>query len=598
MTWQRSGVAVALAMGCAEVDAAPPATRLMSTVILPVARDLPREVDILFGIDDSGSMLNNQANLARSIGALFSELVTPRPERPNTRPIESLHVGVITADLGTPGSRVPACANSDVGDDGLLNPIRHGLAMRAHQPWSSAGRRFRPTRCENRPDQYPSFLTFTATSDLTDFAEDFACNAILSGGASCGLEQQLEAAYRALVIHPALEGVAGNSHPNAGFVRDDAMLAIVLVTDEEDGSTRDCRYREPGDPDGTCPMDGSGSRLGVFDSTDPSWSSADLNLRFYMYPPGGAQDPTWPLNRYIDPRRPDRGFTSLKPGRPDLVLFAAIAGVPIHLPQVAGTSDPNDPANLDWTALLGNNSDGSEGLVTMSPEGPISMRQRNADPNCSTRVVPACRREGSAYDPMACDTTRQYFAWPARRIAEVARRFAVTYQGNGMIRSICQNDYSDALRTLGRRITLRYERFPECLPRILETTPRICCDAVGQPFGCVPSGDASREACTPASTRTAVLVNCVVRESLPSSVSAAEWCVPARGRRPGGRDANLRETCLVDQLPVVLGERPTQGEGFFYDTTPGECPQRITFTPDAALARGSSAILECIQSQN
>ena len=72
--------------------------------------------------------------------------------------------------------------------------------------------------------------------------------------------------------------------------------------------------------------------VGVFDIMSPDWSSSDLNLRFYMYTPGSAQDPTWPLDRYMDPTRPNRGFTSLKPGRPDLVIFSAIAGVPINLP--------------------------------------------------------------------------------------------------------------------------------------------------------------------------------------------------------------------------------------------------------------------------
>ncbi len=400
-------------------------------------------------------MRDNQVNLARNFNALISQLANP-PINPATMrrdhaPVRSLHVGVISSDLGTPGSVVPSCANSDVGDDGLLNPIRHGPAIRSHQPWTTAAPGLRPMRCENRPDQYPSFLEFDAdTTEASVFTEDFVCNALLSVG-GCGLEQQLESAYRALVIRQAGVGIPGNTDPNAGFVRQNAVLAIVMLTDEDDGSVRDCRYREPGDPDGACPTDGSGSRLGVFDSTDPGWASADLNLRLYMYQPGGAQDPTWPLNRYIDPARPNRGFTSLKPGRPGLVVFAAIAGVPISLPQVAGSAGA---ANVDWSALLGVASDGSDGYVGMSPEGPVSMRQRNADPNCATRVVPACRREGSTYDPAACDNTRQYFAWPSRRIAEVGRRFAVTYQ-NGALASICRNDYSGFLREVSERIQSR-----------------------------------------------------------------------------------------------------------------------------------------------
>ncbi len=158
-------------------------------------------------------------------------------------------------------------------------------------------------------------------TNATEFRDDFICNAYLSIN-GCGLEQQLESAYRALVIRNPREQ-PGNTDPNAGFVRNDAVLAIVMVTDEEDGSTRDCRFAEAGVP---CT-----DAVGVFDIMSPDWSSSDLNLRFYMYTPGSRQDPTWPIDRYIDPARPTRGFTSLKPGRPDLVIFSAIAGIPLNL---------------------------------------------------------------------------------------------------------------------------------------------------------------------------------------------------------------------------------------------------------------------------
>jgi len=590
-----------VAGGCLDRPVSAPEPRLTSAVVLPVTNNTVDQVDILFEIDNSNSMRDNQTNLARNFEVLINQLVDP-PTDPMTMrrrypPVKSMHVGVVSSDLGTPGSMVPSCANSDVGDDGILNPVRNGPAIRSHQPWTTAMPGARPARCENRTDQYPNFLEFNSDNIATmpgyvnSFREDFVCNALLSVG-GCGLEQQLESAYRALVIRQSRAGIPGNMDPNAGFVREGAVLAIVLVTDEEDGSVRDCRYAEPGDPDGVCrPMTGRGSALEVFDSTNPNWSSADLNLRFYLYTPGGAQDPTWPINRYIDPMRPARGFTSLKPGRPDLVIFASIAGVPINLPQVAGSSDPSDPANIDWSTLLGRMPDGSDGFTGMSTEGPVSMRQRNPDTNCATRVVPACRREGSTFMPDACDTTRQYFAWPSRRIAEVARRFATTYQ-NGAISSICRGDYSEALRQIVQRIQNRLAG--RCLPRVLDTTPRLCTPGA-------PRTDAS-VACVEPTPTTTVQVNCVVRESLPGTVRAADWCVPGRGRRPGGLDTNRRETCLVNQLPVVLGQRPAGGEGFFYDTTPdegaGACPQRISFTSNAGLANGASAIIECVQSQN
>ena len=411
----------------------------------PVGCTRSRAADLLFVVDNSNSMASNQANLARNFAVLISQLVSPPVDPATGRPISpaltDLHVGVISTDLGTAGSVVPSCANSDIGDDGLLNPIRRGQAIRSHQPWTTAPTGARPARCTNDPNQYPPFLTFNATTtNPTDFRDDFVCTAYLSIG-GCGLEQQLESAYRALVIrNPRAQ--PGNMDPNAGFVRSDAVLGIVMLTDEDDGSVRDCRYAEAGV---ACT-----DAIGVFDIMEARWASSDLNLRFYMYLPGSGQDPTWNLDRYLNPALPGRGFTSLKPGAPQLVVFGAVAGVPLDLPTRAG-------GGVDWDALLGRSPQGVDGYVGMSAEGPVSMRQRNMDPSCSTRVVPACRREGSAYDPMRppCDTATQYFALPSRRIAQVVRRFDETYR-NGVLGSVCRNDYSEFMGAFARQIASRF----------------------------------------------------------------------------------------------------------------------------------------------
>ncbi|MBI5512598.1 MAG: hypothetical protein HY909_02455 [Deltaproteobacteria bacterium] len=411
---------------------------------VPPGGCLPTQtLDLLFVVDNSNSMRDNQAQLAAQFRTLLDPLVNPHVDpslgRSRFPPIRDLHVGVISTDLGTPGSTIPSCANSDQGDDGLLNPIRNGQALRRHLPWTSAPPGVRPARCMNDPNQYPSFLAFDAArSDLTAFREDFVCNAFLSVG-GCGLEQQLESVYRALVVHNP-RALPGNTDPNAGFVRDNALLGILVVSDEDDGSVRDCRYTER-DPRGR-PLPCTDA-LSVYDTTSPAWASSDLNLRHYLQRPGSAQDPHWPLDRYLDPTEPRRGFTSLKPSHPDWVVFGAIAGVPLRTPARDGRTN--------WEALLGVAPDGSDGYTGMAPEGPESMRQANPDPACSQRVVPACRREGTTYSPTACDTTTQYFAWPSRRIAQVAQRFDARY-GNGVLGSICANNYAQTLGQFAERI--------------------------------------------------------------------------------------------------------------------------------------------------
>jgi hypothetical protein len=529
-------------------------------------------VDILFEIDNSSSMAENQANLARNFNTLIDQLVNPpinpATMRPDLPPVKSLHVGIISSDLGTPGSVVPSCANSDTGDDGFLNPIKSGLAIRTHLPWTTAPAGRRPTRCTNDPNQYPSFLTFTnvttagsPATDMTEFRDDFVCNAYLSTG-GCGLEQQLESAYRALVWrNPRAQ--TGNTDPNAGLVRDNAVLAIVMVTDEEDGSVRDCRFEEGGVP---CT-----DAVGVFDIMSPDWSSSDLNLRFYMYTPGSRQDPTWAIDRYIDTTRPNRGFTSLKPGRPDLVIFSAITGVPLSLPMRAASSGGG--MEVDYDTLLGRRPDGSDGYTgEQTGSGPVSMRQRNMDPMCSTRVVPACRREGSPA-VTTCDPGSQYIAWPSRRVVQVARRFTDRYN-SGTVSSICANNYTPALTRTGQLIQSRLSG--RCIGErtSIQTEPVNCADGSS---GCRR-------------------LKCVLREILPPGTSTSV-CTAARGRTVGESTPSA-PSCIVDQVFVTPGGAPpATREGFYLDTRPlaqaTACSRHIEFTANAGLYENATAMLDC-----
>ncbi len=547
----------------------PVAPRLRTSQRIALAEPAIDAVDLLVVVENAASMAPYQHTFMQGFDRLLAQLqdaqVDPVTMRPRYAPPRSLHVGVVSSDLGTPGSVVPSCSNSDLGDDGLLNPIKSGLSLRTHLPWTTAPAGRRPPRCTDDPNQYPSFLTFTAdVSNATEFRDDFVCNAYLSIG-GCGLPAHLEAAYRALVTHNPRQ-MTGNIDPNAGFVRDDAALAILVLANRDDGSTRDCRFAEPGVP---CT-----DAVGVYDVMSPDWSSSELNLRFYMYTPGSRQDPTWPIDRYIDPMRPNRGFTSLKPGRPELVFFGAIAGVPLDTPL----------RGVDWDRLLGRNPDGSDGYTGESAEGPVSMRQRNMDPMCSGRVVPSCRAEASPRSG-ACDSQSQPFAWPARRIAQVARRFDERY-GNGMISSVCRQDFGDAFTEFARLVRARL-RGP-CLAGPLPTEP--ACAAGQRPTAARP--------CTAAGMSPRV--ECVVREALTGGQSPTEACTAARGRTPGGYDDALHlQTCIVQQVSAPVGGAPPAGqEGFYYDASPDPsdplCTQRIRFTAGAT-PRDAYALLDCVE---
>lgn len=100
---------------------------------------------------------------------------------------------------------------------------------------------------------YPSFLTHEpASGNLATFTDDFGCLAT-TGTDGCHIEQPLEAALKALT--PATsdlrfaDGTRGQGdRGNEGFRRDDAVLGIVIVTDEDDCSISDPELFDPEGP--------------------------------------------------------------------------------------------------------------------------------------------------------------------------------------------------------------------------------------------------------------------------------------------------------------------------------------------------------------
>ena len=154
------------------------------------------KLDLLFMIDNSGSMEEEQANLAYN----FPRLIDQLKNLPNGFP--DLHLGVVSSDMGEGGSW------DRVGDGGVLQ--------------------VRPN-CGLDPVSY-HYLSAQAGNTGGNFKGDiasvFACLAKLGDGGS-GFEHQLEA------VRVALSGFVP---ANDGFLRPDAHLAVVYITDEDDCS--------------------------------------------------------------------------------------------------------------------------------------------------------------------------------------------------------------------------------------------------------------------------------------------------------------------------------------------------------------------------
>ncbi len=171
-------------------------------------KDVPaiprRDLDILFMIDDSPSMKDEQESLRANFSRLIGVLETIDGGLPDVQ------IGVITPNLGTSAtdnttaSAVDRCVGQ--GEGGTLRAQFAGGPRFLRDVDDHAGGRSR---------------NYTGT-----LAEAFTSLATV-GVTGCGIEQHLEAVKRA--VDP------GNT-ANAGFLRRDAYLAVILIADEDDCS--------------------------------------------------------------------------------------------------------------------------------------------------------------------------------------------------------------------------------------------------------------------------------------------------------------------------------------------------------------------------
>jgi hypothetical protein len=321
-------------------------------------------VDLLFLVDNSNSMTEEQASLAAAFPTLITALTTGDLTGDGTADfpaVEDMHVGVITADMGTGGFSVPTCTESDFGDDGVLRTQGN-------------------TALSGCSATYPSFLSFGAGTDVATFATDFACVATVGTG-GCGFEQQLEATLKAITpstsslrFHDDTRGHADRA--NDGFLRPDSVLGLVVVTDEEDCSAADPELFNP----------------------SSSIYSGDLNLRCFSFP-----EAVHPVGRYVS------GIIDAR-GRSGDVVFTAITGIPT---EVAGDDFASMLAHPDMIEMI--------------------------DPSMPTRLRPSCNVPGRG------------FAFPPRRIVSVAQELS-RRGAPATVQSICQADFSDAIRTIADRV--------------------------------------------------------------------------------------------------------------------------------------------------
>ena len=347
----------------------------------PVLLSPQREVDILFVIDNSPSMDPKQAALAANFPRMMEQLQNLSGGMPD------VHIGVISSDMGAGGQGIGGNCNVVLGDRGLLwgnvptqtysyssmqecydkAPVRATVApgscwALAQNPPIANGCGLNSGARWIEDVQGPSGVgrQRNYTGNLADV---FSCLAKAVGVAGCGYEHQLQSLRVAL--NPQQIGCDKDGKnctdvnmANVGFLREEAYLAIILITDEDDcsaepnnNSNDNIFTRQPRDPNGAstetasmrCAARGhicNGQPIPDYNDPDNGYTGSGFSTNFSDC---AAKDQNMQSSNGLLPlitvQNMISSVTSVKPRPAQQILVSGIIGWP---PSPTDTGLPSD----------------------------------------------------------------------------------------------------------------------------------------------------------------------------------------------------------------------------------------------------------------
>jgi hypothetical protein len=212
LAWLTLAAAAPALWACTDRSLEAPKLKPEPTYSKHFKQTINRNVDMLFLVDDSSSMRLSQDNLRRNFPTFMTTLQNTPQGLPN------IHVAVVSSDMGAGDGSVGGCDPTG-GKRGIFQ-----YTAKTPPPGQ-------PTCTVNLNPDATFISDIAGVRNYTGALEDtFSCMAAL-WESGCGFEQQFASILRAL-------GADGQPAPqeNQGFLRPDAYLAIVLITNEDDCS--------------------------------------------------------------------------------------------------------------------------------------------------------------------------------------------------------------------------------------------------------------------------------------------------------------------------------------------------------------------------
>ncbi|MBK9261509.1 MAG: hypothetical protein IPM54_17095 [Polyangiaceae bacterium] len=276
------------AVGCLDrpIDTIEP--RLTVTIVEKLQQSSVDKIDLVLGIDNSRSMADKQQILALAIPDLVKGLVNPRclddngvpaqmqPAYPTEacpagtkrefEPVLDIHIGVTSSSIG--GHGADSCPNIDNGakecqpNPNTTNNDKGQLLARLDQcggqeaptyqnkkflAWDP-GCTLNPPACKHNPGG-ETVIDDGMGGGIVPTLRDMVVG---TGQIGCGYESQLESIYRFLADPEPYETITAENfkavpqgtdmvllQQRAEFMRPDSLLAIIMLTDENDCSIKE-----------------------------------------------------------------------------------------------------------------------------------------------------------------------------------------------------------------------------------------------------------------------------------------------------------------------------------------------------------------------
>jgi hypothetical protein len=363
-----------------------------------------RKVDLLFMIDNSPEMTEMQLKLHDQVPGFLS-LLSALPGPPD------LHVAVVSSDLGAPGDSLANIGCTTQGDQGLFQSYPRGTCT--------------DTTLENGS----AFISDDGAGNV-NYTDPNGIGAVLQcimllGDKGCGFEHQLASIDRAL----GADGVVNGA--NAGFLRPDALLAIIILSNEDD-------------------------------------CSAPADTKLYSLN-GGMQNITNPLGPVANYRCNEYGHLCTDPGTgavisPPLVFPDDAQGTPAAPTLDLANCTSNDSSGLLTPVakfildIWNLKSDPKNQIIVgaiIAPTAPYTVKwvkavggQNSPPGELWPQMEHSCGPAGSVNPESINVSTDGSFGDPGVRIAQFARAFPKSHLG-----SICDASYAPVLAGVAADIT-------------------------------------------------------------------------------------------------------------------------------------------------